>query len=565
MLIRRLKPLICFIMLLAVLGTLPVSANAAYENTYKNTGNMRNDIIGVALTQVGYREGSNNYTKYGVWFGQPNAPWCGIFISWCADQAGIPSSIIRRNGIANPKNFGLSYKNGNSYRPQKGDLFFTKSFSHAGLVYYTDGDYFYTLEGNTNTQGSNGVGVFIRKRKISEHYFSSPNYKNSGGKHNYKTGYNTAHPHKEYKYCNHCGDKYYTGKTKASDSCKTCLQASCSHKYGKWTKTSSSKHAKICTLCGKKVTESHNWKNGNVIKEPNCKKTGKQEQVCSVCNTTKTITLPATDKHTYDTAKYLDATYHQAVCSVCGKKKKTEHTTDGWSIDQTNHWKACTVCEEVLTIVEHDFPDGCTSACTSCEYVRPGTHKVGDIFVFDETDHWKICEKCGNATDVAEHTYQTECDEYCESCGYIRESDKEHTFVVLKDITGHWSECTVCGFVTEVKPHLPDQLARSWETQKCTECEYILRSSEEHIHEYSLSQHDSQYHWGSCECGEPMLKTVHQWNVSTGTCTDCGAQYEPELSDDSQFLVYVGIAVAGVVGIPLIIVLLVKIFRKKRY
>ena len=44
-----------------------IQANAAYENTYSNTGNMRNDIIGVALTQVGYTEGANNYTKYGVW------------------------------------------------------------------------------------------------------------------------------------------------------------------------------------------------------------------------------------------------------------------------------------------------------------------------------------------------------------------------------------------------------------------------------------------------------------------------------------------------------------------
>ena len=87
---------------------------------------MRDDIIGVALTQVGYTEGSNNYTKYGVWYGMPNSPWCGMFVSWCANQAGIPTSVLKRTGIANPSNFGLSYKSGSDYTPIKGDLFFKK-------------------------------------------------------------------------------------------------------------------------------------------------------------------------------------------------------------------------------------------------------------------------------------------------------------------------------------------------------------------------------------------------------------------------------------------------------
>ena len=85
------------LMILVAMLVLPLFAtpvNAAYDNTYSNTGNMRNDIIGVALTQVGYTEGSNNYTKYGVWYGQPNSPWCGMFVSWCANQAGVPSSVI---------------------------------------------------------------------------------------------------------------------------------------------------------------------------------------------------------------------------------------------------------------------------------------------------------------------------------------------------------------------------------------------------------------------------------------------------------------------------------------
>ena len=201
------------ILILIVSLTFPfftTPAHAAYENTYTNTGNMRNDIIGVALTQVGYTEGDNNYTKYGVWYGQANSPWCGMFISWCANEAGIPTSVLKRTGIANPSNFGLSYQDGESYTPQKGDLFFKKSFSHVGLVYYTEGEYFYTIEGNTSTTGSDGTSVMIRKRKISEFYFSSPNYSgssNSGCSHDYEMKVEAEHPHKEYKLCAKCGKK----------------------------------------------------------------------------------------------------------------------------------------------------------------------------------------------------------------------------------------------------------------------------------------------------------------------------------------------------------------------
>ena len=81
------------------------------------SGNQREDIVNVALSQVGYREGSssndysgaddgsyNNYTEYNYWYnkyvssgmpvGGSNAPWCATFVSWCAEQATIPSSIF---------------------------------------------------------------------------------------------------------------------------------------------------------------------------------------------------------------------------------------------------------------------------------------------------------------------------------------------------------------------------------------------------------------------------------------------------------------------------------------
>ena len=149
---KSIRSVITFVLIIALMiPFFTVTVSADFENTYSNTGNMRDDIIGVALTQVGYNEGANNYTKYGVWYGQPNSPWCGMFVSWCANEAGVPTSVLKRTGIANPGSYGLSYEDGANYTPQKGDLFFKKNFSHVGFVYYTEGEYFYTVEGNTST------------------------------------------------------------------------------------------------------------------------------------------------------------------------------------------------------------------------------------------------------------------------------------------------------------------------------------------------------------------------------------------------------------------------------
>ena len=43
-------------------------------------------LLAVAEGELGYVEGANNYSKYGVWSGDPNAAWCAEFICWCVDQ-----------------------------------------------------------------------------------------------------------------------------------------------------------------------------------------------------------------------------------------------------------------------------------------------------------------------------------------------------------------------------------------------------------------------------------------------------------------------------------------------
>lgn len=204
--------------LLLILTGLPVvGVFAAYENTHTNTGNQAEDIIAIAKTQVGYLEGSlagttagnNNYTKYGVWYANnyeggssafSHGAWCAMFVSWCANQAGIPSSIVYPHaycptGVNWFKNQGLfkySASRGGSYTPKAGDIIYfapsgSSTSSHVGLVRYSSGGYVYTIEGNTSGQNgevNDGGGCFAKSYSLSYsriYGYGTPAYQDNSG------------------------------------------------------------------------------------------------------------------------------------------------------------------------------------------------------------------------------------------------------------------------------------------------------------------------------------------------------------------------------------------------
>ena len=84
----------------------------------------------IAQKEVGYKEQGNNITKYGEWYGMQDE-WCNIFISWCANQAGISEDIIPKMAYvpstANWFDAKGQYKNskafGGNYTPQAGQLY----------------------------------------------------------------------------------------------------------------------------------------------------------------------------------------------------------------------------------------------------------------------------------------------------------------------------------------------------------------------------------------------------------------------------------------------------------
>lgn len=115
------------------------------------------DIIDIAIKEIGYQEQGTNRTKYGAWYGMNGAAWCHMFVSWCANQAGISSSIVPKTASTTTgmdwfKQKG-KFKYKGSYTPQRGDIIYFKTGrSHVGIVEYVKNGQVHTIEGNSGNR-----------------------------------------------------------------------------------------------------------------------------------------------------------------------------------------------------------------------------------------------------------------------------------------------------------------------------------------------------------------------------------------------------------------------------
>ncbi len=446
---------LAIVLFLSVCFPMPVSA--AYENTYKNTGDQRADIIGVALTQVGYLEESGGVTKYGQWFGRPTADWCGIFISWCAEQAGVPTSVLRKNGLASPSGFGFStYYTSSQYTPKPGDLFFTPNgrggFSHAGIVYYVDGSTFYTLEGNTWYSGK-PHGVYCRQRNLSEYVFVSPNYNGSGG----SLPTSCSHSWKDDGVVKEPGCTTSGSKTQVCSKCGVQRTASISakgHSFGQWTEKDEKQHQRTCASCNKVETKNHDemqWLADNAGHWKECETCEGQFQL---------------EAHSY-------AGPCGSKCTVCEYAGQDGHNYGAWKKSETEHWQVCTACDLETEHKPHSFATDCDEICTECGYERLSIHTYEQKA--DADGHWLLCTVCGKEEAKEKHIAGPEANEEsaqsCTQCGYELAPKKAHihSYAYTADRNAHrglcacgdeieenhsWSMeqngCSVCGAVAEV-------------------------------------------------------------------------------------------------------------------
>jgi hypothetical protein len=155
---------------------------------------MRQKIIDIATAEIGVKESpaGSNKCKYNTWlYGKEVSgsqyAWCGAFVSWVFDQAGINlGNIDYYKGYA-----GTNYAVNNVHKWGKkidhkdarpGDIAFfdwdkNKRWDHTGIfVKHVGDDIFETIEGNTAIgNDSNGGAVMRRQRRYSVTQFVRPN------------------------------------------------------------------------------------------------------------------------------------------------------------------------------------------------------------------------------------------------------------------------------------------------------------------------------------------------------------------------------------------------------
>jgi hypothetical protein len=128
--------------------------------------NTASRLIEVAKAEVGYIEGpKDNETKYGKFTKADFQPWCGSFVNWCGNEAGvkIPNTVYTPAGAAAFKKAG-SWVDGDIADPEPGDIAYfdfpsdgVDRISHVGIVIEDNGDgTVWCIEGNTTGDGKKG-------------------------------------------------------------------------------------------------------------------------------------------------------------------------------------------------------------------------------------------------------------------------------------------------------------------------------------------------------------------------------------------------------------------------
>ena len=173
------------------------------------TGNAREDIINIALSQLGYREGDGRDTEYARFIGRNGKAWCTEFASWCVRMTGLPQYILHSSPFANAWRFTTGTSSriyrwsdlvycGGDYAPRIGDILLWawdlderadgQPVSHTALFHFMEdkGDSLivHSLDGNSRRRVAKCIH-HLRKadgtlmgREGRLYYVVSPDYDN---------------------------------------------------------------------------------------------------------------------------------------------------------------------------------------------------------------------------------------------------------------------------------------------------------------------------------------------------------------------------------------------------
>ena len=182
-------------------------------------------LIEVATAELGTIEGpKDNETKYGKFTKANFQPWCGSFVNWCGNEAGvkIPNTVYTPSGAQAFKK-AKSWIDGDLADPEPGDIAYfdfpadgVDRISHVGIVVKDNEDgTVWCIEGNTSPEkkaGSQRNGGEVCKRlrafkknkagvQISIVGFGRPKFGGAGA----SAPASSAAPKAEKKNCPTCG------------------------------------------------------------------------------------------------------------------------------------------------------------------------------------------------------------------------------------------------------------------------------------------------------------------------------------------------------------------------
>lgn len=169
---------------LVILGYLACSGSDLLSQT---SDSLRQAIVLKAKSEIGFQEtlGANDgprireYRKSVPGISYP-VPWCALFCKWVYTSCKIstPGNAWVPSWSAKPKYVIYYRKNARNEIPSAGDAvtFYYPHMgreAHIGLIasWPSQGDYFYTVEGNTNSAGGReGNSVRLKMRRKSDAY-----------------------------------------------------------------------------------------------------------------------------------------------------------------------------------------------------------------------------------------------------------------------------------------------------------------------------------------------------------------------------------------------------------
>ena len=139
-------------------------------------------LLAVARGQLGYHE-SGGSSKFGAWYGTgfDDAPWCDMFVSWCAAQAGA-GAIIGKYAYTPYHAEWFNARDQYNRTPAVGAIVFydwhgvrtINHIDHVGIVESVRSDAVVAIEGNTDDAVMRRVRTFANVAGYGHPAYSAP-------------------------------------------------------------------------------------------------------------------------------------------------------------------------------------------------------------------------------------------------------------------------------------------------------------------------------------------------------------------------------------------------------